>query len=176
MGRAGWNFGSAILNCMAIFKPTYLVDGDLTDLSLDKMHADGIRGIILDLDSTVIAPRTGHLTEDVNHWLEQARDRFQLAVVSNNKNDVYMQEVQVLLKMPVIGRAAKPATRVFMQVLADFKLQAKEVVVIGDRPLTDVWGGQRAGMKTALVMPLKSQIESKLVLFARKLERCFIRN
>jgi HAD superfamily phosphatase (TIGR01668 family) len=161
---------------MAIFKPTYLVDGDLTDLSLDKMHADGIRGIILDLDSTLMTPRTGHLTEDVEHWLEQARDRFKLAVVSNNKNDVYMQKVQVLLNMPVLWRAAKPATRVFMQVLGDFKLQAKEVVVIGDRPLTDVWGGQRAGMKTALVMPLKTQIESKLVIFARRLERCLIRS
>jgi uncharacterized protein len=63
-----------------------------------------------------------------------------------------------------------------MQVLGDFKLQAKEVVVIGDRPLTDVWGGQRAGMKTALVMPLKTQIESKLVIFARRLERCLIRS
>ncbi len=173
MGR---NFGSAILNCMAIFKPTYLVDGDLTDLSLDKMHGDGIRGIILDLDSTLMTPRTGHLTEDVERWLEQARDRFKLAVVSNNKNDEYMQKVQAVLNMPVLWRAAKPATRVFMQVLADFKLQAPEVVVIGDRPLTDVWGGQRAGMKTALVMPLKTQIESKLVIFARRLERCLIRS
>jgi HAD superfamily phosphatase (TIGR01668 family) len=161
---------------MAIFKPTYLVDGDLTDLSLDKMHADGIRGIILDLDSTLMTPRTGHLTVDVEHWLEQARDRFKLAVVSNNKNDVYMQKVQAVLNMPVLWRAAKPATRVFMQVLADFKLEAKEVVVIGDRPLTDVWGGQRAGMKTALVMPLKTQIESRLVIIARRLERCLIRS
>jgi HAD superfamily phosphatase (TIGR01668 family) len=161
---------------MAIFKPTYLVDGDLTDLSLDKMHADGIRGIILDLDSTLMTPRTGHLTEDVERWLEQARERFKLAVVSNNKNDVYMQKVQAVLNMPVLWRAAKPATRVFMQVLADFKLQAHEVVVIGDRPLTDVWGGQRAGMKTALVMPLKTQIESRLVIIARRLERCLIRS
>lgn len=160
---------------MAIFKPTYLVDGDLTDLSLEQMHKDGVRGIILDLDSTVIAPRTGHLTSDVENWLEKARENFQLAVVSNNKNDVYMQQVQPLLKMPVIGRAAKPATKVFMQVLADFKLPASAVVVVGDRPLTDVWGGQRAGMKTALVMPLKTQIETKLVLFFRKLERCFIK-
>ena len=79
---------------MAIFKPTYLVEGDLTDLSLEHLSTDGVRGIILDLDSTLIAPRSGHLTLEVEQWLEQARERFQLAVVSNNKNDIYMGQVQ----------------------------------------------------------------------------------
>ncbi|HEY9760717.1 MAG TPA: YqeG family HAD IIIA-type phosphatase [Oculatellaceae cyanobacterium] len=166
----------AILNSMAFFKPTYLVDGDLTDLSLQQLRKDGIKGIIFDLDSTLIAPRTARLSNEVATWLSLAREEFKLAVVSNNKNDVYMQQVQSVLNMPVLGRAAKPATKVFLQVLADFELPPHEVVVVGDRPLTDIWGGQRAGMKTALVMPLKTQIESKLVIIARKLERCFIRS
>ncbi len=161
---------------MAIFKPTYLVDGDLTDLSLSQLQSDGVRGIIFDLDSTLIAPRSGRLSAEVEQWLLEARDKFKLAVVSNNKNDVYMQQVQEVLNMPVLGRAAKPATKVFKQVLAEFDLPPDDVVVVGDRPLTDIWGGQRAGMKTALVMPLKTQIESRLILFFRKLERCFIRS
>ncbi len=160
---------------MPFFKPTYLVDGDLTDLSLEQLRADGVRGIIFDLDSTLIAPGSGRLTAEVEQWLLDARDKFKLAVVSNNKNGVYMQQVQEVLNMPVLGRAAKPATKVFKQVLVDFNLPPNDVVVVGDRPLTDIWGGQRAGMKTALVMPLKTQIESELVLFFRKLERCFIR-
>src|SRR5271156_306942 len=105
---------------MPLFKPTYLVDGDITDLSLDRLQADGIKGIILDLDSTIVAPRSGKLTAEAEQWLLQAKARFKVAVVSNNKNDRYMVQVQKLLDVPVLGRAAKPATRVFKVVLADF--------------------------------------------------------
>ncbi len=78
--------------------------------------------------------------------------------------------------MIVLGRAAKPSAKLFLQVLEMFKLRADEVVVVGDRPLTDVWGGQRAGMKTILVWPLKSMNEPSWILFFRKLERCFIKS
>jgi HAD superfamily phosphatase (TIGR01668 family) len=161
---------------MPLFKPTYLVDGDLTDLSLDKLLADGIKGIILDLDSTLVAPRSGMLTKEAEQWLFQAKSRFKVAVVSNNKNDLYMLQIQKLLNVPVLGRAAKPGTKVFKVVLADFGLSPDLVVVVGDRPLTDVWGGQRIGAKTALVLPLKSMNEPAWILFFRRLERCFIRN
>ena len=53
--------------------------------------------------------------------------------------------------MPTVGMAGKPSRRGFLAALEILKLPASEVAVIGDRPLTDVWGGQRAGMKTILV-------------------------
>ncbi|HEY9714071.1 MAG TPA: YqeG family HAD IIIA-type phosphatase [Chroococcales cyanobacterium] len=161
---------------MPLFKPTYLIDGDVTDIDLDLLARDGIRGLIFDLDSTLLAPRSGQLTEETKQWLDRARAMFKVAVVSNNKKDLYIQQAQEHLAMPVLGRAAKPSTKLFFRVLEDFACKPEEVAVIGDRPLTDVWGGQRAGMKTVLVLPLKSQIEPNWVKFFRKLERCFIRS
>ncbi len=165
-----------MLGSMALFKPTYLIDGDLTDVDLDQLYADGIRGIILDLDSTLVAPRSGTLTAEAEAWLEKARGRFKLAVVSNNKNEPYIMQVKSLLNMPVLGRARKPSTKMFKQVLRDLQLPAHECLVVGDRPLTDVWGGQRAQMKTALVLPLKTINEPCWITFFRKLERCFIKS
>lgn len=161
---------------MLLVRPTYVIDGDVTDIDLDLLIRDGIKGLIFDLDSTLLAPRSGRLTEETKLWLDRARALFKVAVVSNNKKDLYIQQAQEHLGMPVLGRAAKPSTRLFFRVLADFGCQADEVAVIGDRPLTDVWGGQRAGMKTILVFPLKSQIEPSWVKFFRKLERRFIKS
>src|SRR5579871_2708279 len=144
---------------MVFFRPTYLIDGDITDVSLDQLEKDGIKGIIFDLDSTLLAPRSGRLTAECEVWLDKARDRFKLAVVSNNKNDPYIEQVREHLNMPVLHRAKKPSARLFLQVLSTWGIEASEVAVVGDRPLTDVWGGQRAGMKTVLVWPLKSQHE-----------------
>lgn len=161
---------------MVFLRPTYLIDGDVTDIDLDTLAKDGIKGIIFDLDSTIMAPRAGKITAETATWLELARSRFKLAVVSNNKSDPYIKQVQEHLNMTVLGRAAKPSAKLFLQVLEMFQLRADEVVVVGDRPLTDVWGGQRAGMKTILVLPLKSQHEASWILFFRKLERCFIKS
>jgi len=161
---------------MAIFRPTYLIEGDVTDIDLDQLYADGIRGLIFDLDSTLLAPRTGHLTEDVERWVQKARTQFQVAIVSNNKREAYIELARKIFDMPTIGRAAKPRRRAFLQALDFLQLKASEVAVIGDRPLTDIWGGQRAGMKTVLVWPLKSMNEPGWVTFFRKLERRLIRS
>ncbi|MBS2002271.1 MAG: YqeG family HAD IIIA-type phosphatase [Candidatus Obscuribacterales bacterium] len=160
---------------MVFLRPTYLIDGDVTDIDLDQLTRDGIKGIIFDLDSTIMAPHSGKITAETATWLELARENFKLAVVSNNKNDPYIQKVQEHLNMTVLGRAAKPSRKLFLRVLDEFELPADQVVVVGDRPLTDVWGGHRAGMKTILVWPLKTMNEPSYVLFFRKLERCFIK-
>jgi HAD superfamily phosphatase (TIGR01668 family) len=156
-------------------KPTYLIDGDVTDIDLDRLTGDGIKGLIFDLDSTLLAPRSGIVTNEVNDWLEKARSSFKVAIVSNNKKDPYIEQCRVLLAMPTIGRAAKPRRRAFLQALELLGLQPQEVAVIGDRPLTDVLGGLRAGMKTILVFPLKTMNEPKWITFFRNLERCVIK-
>lgn len=160
---------------MVMLRPTYLIEGDVTDIDLEALAQAGIRGLIFDLDSTLVAPHAGRLTEDVADWLTQARQSFKVAIVSNNKKAPYLEQVEQLLQMPVIGKAAKPRRWAFLEVLQQFDMAPHEVAVIGDRPLTDVWGGQRAGMKTILVLPLKSMNEPNWVTMFRRLERCFIR-
>lgn len=160
---------------MPILRPTYLIDGDITDINLDDLVRIGIKGIIFDLDSTLIAPRAGCLTPEAEAWLKKARERFRVAVVSNNKRDPYIEQCKKVLDMPVIGRAGKPGRRGLIQILQLFEMLPEEIVVIGDRPLTDIWGGQRAGMKTILVYPLKSMNEPKWKTWFRNLERVFIR-
>jgi len=160
---------------MVFLKPTYLIDGDITDIQLDTLSKDGVKGFIFDLDSTLLAPRSGRLTPDCEKWLSACRARFRVAVVSNNKNDPYIEQVRELLKMTVLHRAAKPSTKLFIQVMDMWKLEPQEIAVVGDRPLTDVLGGYRAGMKTVLVWPLKTMNEPEWVTWARKLERFVIK-
>ncbi len=161
---------------MVLLKPTYLINGDVTDIDLRVLKQDGVRGLIFDLDSTIMAPHSGILSPEVEQWLIFARDNFKVAIVSNNKRDHYLDQVKEVLQMPIIGKAAKPRRKAFFEVLKSFELQAHEVAVVGDRPLTDVLGGQRAGMKTVLVWPLKTQQEPGWVTMMRKLERIVIRS
>lgn len=156
-------------------KPTYLIAGDITDIDIEELSRIGIKGLILDLDSTLVAPKSAQITEEAREWLNRARQRFQIAIASNNKNEAYLDLVRKDLAITIVGRAKKPSRQAFHRLLQDFGLTAGEVAVIGDRPLTDIWGGQRAGMKTILVDTLKTMVEPDWKRSIRKLERIFIR-
>ncbi len=156
-------------------KPDYLIKGDITDIDLEMLERAGIKGLILDLDSTLVVPHSAALSDEAAAWLESACQKFAVAIASNNKNEIYLDQIRQILTIPVIGRAAKPSRKAFHKLAGDFNLQFGQVAVIGDRPLTDIWGGHRAGMKTILVQILKTQKEPVWKTRIRNLERVFIR-
>ncbi|MBZ0187114.1 MAG: YqeG family HAD IIIA-type phosphatase [Candidatus Obscuribacterales bacterium] len=158
-----------------LIKTTYYVDGDITDLDIEMLINDGIKGLILDLDSTVMAPKAGSLTDEASAWLERARAHFQMLILSNNKEQEYLDLAQTILAMPVIGCAAKPSPAGFKKSLTLLNLSACEAAVVGDRALTDILGGNMSNIKTVLVRPLKSIVEPGWKTYVRNLERSLVR-
>jgi len=157
-----------------LVKPTRIVR-HVTDINLEELWDAGIRGFIFDLDNTIMAPNTGKLEEDVSGWLQHIQDKgFKAIVVSNNPLAFYTQQAQQVLNMPVLGNAAKPRRKSLRKALEHLELTPNQVVVVGDRPLTDIWGGQRLGTFTILVDPLTKHQESGVVKLLRKLERLFV--
>jgi predicted HAD superfamily phosphohydrolase YqeG len=55
-------------------------------------------------------------------------------------------------------------------------VEAHQAAMIGDRPLTDIWVGQRMGMYTILVDPLTMASEHRVVKVLRRLEKLFVRH
>jgi HAD superfamily phosphatase (TIGR01668 family) len=156
-------------------KPTYIIE-DITTIDLDGLLAKGIRGFIFDLDNTIMAPHTGKLEPRIVDWLAQVKHKgFQCVVVSNNKKALYVKEAGELLMFPAIAQAAKPRRKALRQAVEMMSLNPNQVVVVGDRPLTDIWGGQRLGAHTILVDPLIKHQEIPLYKFLRKLERLSVR-
>lgn len=160
---------------MPFIKPTYNIDGDVTDIVIENLLADGVKGLIFDLDSTLIESKTAHLTDEVKEWLLRARPHFKMVILSNNKNPSYLEKVKTVLGIPVIGYAKKPSRRGFRQAMEILQLTPMEVAVVGDRPLTDIWGGKRSGAKTILVKILRTIKEPSWKTSIRNLERRLIR-
>jgi len=160
---------------MCLLQPTYIYHSDITTVDLKRLKSDGIQGIILDLDSTIMAPRSGLIDERVSQWLNEAAQHFKLAVVTNNKNEKYLEKAANCLAMPLVGRASKPSGKILFSVLNKIGITPENAVLIGDRPLTDILAGKRAGMKTCLVTPLSTMREHVLVQYLRKLERLVIK-
>ena len=156
-------------------KPTLIYEGDVTEVSLEDLKNLGVEGVILDLDNTIMAPKSARLEVHVKPWMELMKKNFNIVILTNNKKSFYLEAVRQVLDLPVIGFAKKPWSFGVHEALDILKLPNDKSVVIGDRPLTDTWLGQRFGFKTVLVRALTANIEPKWKYFLRKLEWSFVK-
>lgn len=160
-----------------IIKATYITSGDITTLSIDELLQGGVKGLILDLDSTIMVSKSGEISSDIREWLDAAHKAFggAIVVLSNNKREEYMRQAEGVLNIRVIGHGKKPFAKGFIKALESLNLSESEVAVVGDRALTDILGGNMNGLKTVLVWPLKSISEPGWKTFVRNLERALVR-
>ncbi len=151
-------------------KPTYIIE-KVTDMNLEELKADGISSLFFDLDNTLMPPKSGKLQDDIAQWLEVVKQNFQVVVLSNNPHYDYMEKVAEELCCPVYAKAHKPNTAIALKALKENNILPQETAMIGDRPLTDIWVGQRLKLVTILVDPLMKHHESQIVKCLRRLER-----
>ena len=156
-------------------KPTLIYDSDVTRVRLEDLKKLGVEGLILDLDNTIMAPKSARLDLPVKYWLDVMKKNFKIVVLTNNKKAFYLEAVRQVLELPVIGFAKKPWSFGVHDALEILKLSNDKIAVIGDRPLTDTWLGHRFGFKTVLVRALTAHIEPKWKYLLRKLEWSFVR-
>lgn len=142
----------------------------LPDVSLDRLAALGIRGIVVDLDNTVCAYRQPELAPGVAEWVAAARARgFALVLVSNNFSE-RVASVGAKLGIPVVPNALKPLPFAFLRALALLRTPRRATVVIGDQLFTDVLGAKVLGLHTVLTKPLVA-VDFPLTRVLRFLER-----
>ena len=141
------------------------------DIDLKSLKKEGFKGILFDLDSTLMASKSGVYSDKILKWLEKVRKDFFIAVVSNNRNPNYIEKVKAVTDFPAVFDAKKPKTDVTLEFLKEYNIEPKNCVFVGDRPLTDIVCGKHLGCKTILVDSITADTESLLVRFVRKLER-----
>jgi len=155
-------------------KPDYNLKS-IYDIDLEELQKQGIKAVLFDLDSTLMASKSGTYTDETYSFLRTVEEKFFIAVVSNNKNPEYIKKVTEISHFPLLFQACKPRTEKIKTFLQNHNLKPQDCVLVGDRPLTDILCGKLLGCKTILVDSITANTESKLVRFVRWLERIVIR-
>lgn len=139
-------------------------------IDFKRLKQQGIKGIITDLDNTLVAWNEAHATEEVIEWFQMLKDKgFDYVIISNNDE----QRVNLFcepIAVPYVHTARKPLRRNFLKAAQRMNLQPKEIAVIGDQLLTDVLGGNSGGFYTILVKPIV-ETDAKITRFNRMIER-----
>ena len=155
-------------------KPDYNLKR-IYDIDLSELKRSGIKAMLFDLDSTLMASKSGKYSDEILQWLEEVRKDFFIAVVSNNNKQSYIDRVKAISDFPLLFDAKKPKIDVVIPFLKEYNLDEKDCVLVGDRPLTDILCGKNLGCKTILVDSITADTEAPIVRFVRALERITIK-
>jgi len=134
----------------------------------------GIRGLILDLDNTMIPRHVEEVPDQLDDWLASARDAGLRACIVSNNFKARVAQMAERLGLPLVARAAKPRRKAFLLGMDAVGTGVGETAVIGDQLFTDVLGGNRMGLYTILVVPLPGP-ELPHTSLLRRIERRLLR-
>lgn len=143
-------------------------------LTPEELKKKGIKGIICDLDNTLVKWDEPDPGADAVEWLQMMKEHgFKICIVSNTLTE-RASRISKILSVPAISGAIKPSRRAFIKALGCLGTEPHNTAVIGDQVFTDVLGGNRAGMYTILVVPM-SRNEFFMTRLVRIVERYVLR-
>jgi len=128
-----------------------MYSGSLAEVSPGHLSSVGIRGVILDLDNTLVPWSESHTRSIEKEWVAECkRQGLRLCILSNTHRMARLEALAREFGVPYI-RGAKPSRRGFRRAMAVLGTLPAETAVIGDQVFTDVLGGNRAGAYTVLI-------------------------
>lgn len=144
------------------------------DIDLEYLRRRGIRGLIFDLDNTIVEHGKISWPSEVLDWLDGLKaDGFKVSIVSNNRQRA-AEELARMHGILAVFRAVKPRRQPFLKAIELMGVGRRETAVVGDQIFTDVMGGNRLGLFTILVNPLPGKEFIGTTLFSRQLEKLLL--
>ena len=154
-------------------KPDYNLK-NVYEINFEELKKQGIKCLMFDLDSTVMVSKSATFLPETLEWFNTFLKDFEVAIISNNKNDTYIENANKIAPCKVVGRADKPNPKIMSEYLKSVNISPGNAVMVGDRPLTDILAGKLLGCKTILVGSINPN-ENLPTKFVRALERSTIR-
>ena len=152
--------------------PTYIYDKveEIPYFIFDKFR---IKLVMLDMDNTLIDGHTKY-NDELKAWVKGLKKKgIKLYILSNSISKKTVKDISHKLGMQYYLNAKKPFTKGFNYILEKEGISKQNAIMIGDQIFTDVWGGNRFGIKTILVKPIGKK-ESILTKVKRPFEKLIL--
>ena len=132
-------------------------------IDYEQLYKEGYRGLIFDIDNTLVPHGAPADDRAIALFDRLKRIGFSCCLLSNNqlpRVKSFNDQVNVFF----IENAHKPSTKNYKKAMQMMHTDEQTTIFIGDQLFTDVYGANRAGIRTILVSPIHPKEEIQIVL------------
>lgn len=140
---------------MDIFIPD-MYQKSIYSINYEKLLEDGIKCLLFDLDNTCVPYVEKIPSKRLIELFDRLKDMGFKVIIFSNASKKRLEPFKERLVVDCSYSSKKPSKRKFLKVLKMFKFDLSEVAIIGDQLFTDIFGGNRIGIKTILVNPMSN--------------------
>ena len=125
------------------------------DINYQKLRERGITSLIFDLDNTIAPYNIKEPSWKMKKLFKELKDKgFKLIIMTNSfRNRV--KPFKDGLDVDCQAFARKPKSKNYIKIMKFYKLEEPEIACIGDQIRTDIVGGNKMGLTTILVDPIR---------------------
>lgn len=145
---------------ISLLEPNLVLNGTIFDLTPVIISEHKIKGLILDVDETLVPFKQKEASQELQDWIAEIRQNTPIWLVSNNLSYSRIGAIAQSVDLPFIYAAKKPSRRKLLYASQEMNLPVEHVAMVGDRLFTDVLAGNRVGMFTILVEPVIDPLEA----------------
>lgn len=157
---------------MVLYPDCYLKKA--TEISTSLLQTNHIKGLILDVDNTII-DLDKNMLEGIQKWCEDLKEQeIKFCILSNSNNKEKVKQVAEKLQIPYFYFAMKPLGTGFRKAKQLLNLEEKNIAVVGDQIFTDVLGANFSHMFSILVQPIAEK-DIFITVLKRPLEKFILK-
>ena len=154
-------------------KPNFIYN-NIFEIKPEIFISKNIKAVIFDIDDTLVANDVKEPTYEVIKYFDKLQEKgIKISIISNGKKE-RVELFNKKLGFYATYRALKPRKGPIKKALSYFGTKAENTALVGDQLFTDIYGGNRMGLTTFLVTPIKND-ETKFIVFKRKLEKMVLK-
>jgi HAD superfamily phosphatase (TIGR01668 family) len=143
------------------------------DITPEGLKQNGIYGLILDIDNTLVATHTKDADDKVISFIKKMNANGIKAIIVSNARKERVEVFSKPLGIEFVFKALKPLGKGFDIAVQKMNLPSSKVAIIGDQLFTDVLGGNLKGIHSILLKPIDLD-EPFLIKFKRIFEKPFL--
>jgi uncharacterized protein len=136
------------------FVPDYKVKGTIASMDFAVLNQAGIEGVVLDVDNTITRLGSLELDDSVTKVVKQITQEYPCCLLSNYTPLVRRMR-EITLDIPIVDtNFKKPLISSYREACKLLHLKPKNIAMIGNGIITDIFGANLAGLYTIKVQPL----------------------
>ena len=155
-----------------MLKPDACFD-KITDIETSFLKDNRIKGLILDLDNTLI-DNEHNFIDGIKEWIQSVKENdIKICIATNSISKSKISNLAEQIDVPYVYVSLKPLKFGLKKAMKILELKNNEIAEIGDQLFTDVWVSNRMHIYSILTKPV-SRDRFKIDKLKRKVEKWYL--